>query len=398
MIRGLILFIKVGLIVAAAVYLSKYPGQVSIDWQGWRIDMSLALLALTVLVVTVVVVVVLRAWFGAVHAPGKFMTARRGARRDRGYHALTQGLAAVAAGDAAEAKKLARKADGLLKDPPLTRLLAAQAAQLDGDDQAAERYFEAMLEDKDTAILALRGLMMRALDAGDSAEARRLAEQAHRERPGAAWAADHLIEAMRADGDFDGALAVLTTAARHKAYPAASVKKRRADLILGKARALQRQESFAKALSLTQEAKKLDPANPNAVTMAARLLYRDGKPGKAARVIEDAWRVSPDPALASAYRDVAPDRTDLLAQVKRFERLLAFNPDHEESHLALAEAALDANLWGEARTHIGKVMAETGEDQAAPRVCRLMARLEEQEHGDVEKARVWLMRASENAA
>jgi hypothetical protein len=43
-------------------------------------------------------------------------------------------MVAVAAGDAAEAGRQAKRADALLGDPPLTMLLSAQAAQLNGDD------------------------------------------------------------------------------------------------------------------------------------------------------------------------------------------------------------------------------------------------------------------------
>src|SRR3546814_2760390 len=67
-------------------------------------------------------------------------------------------------------------------------LLSAQAAQLNGDETAARRYFEAMLEKDDTAFLGIRGLLTQALKAGDDAEALRLARRAHRLRPDAAWA------------------------------------------------------------------------------------------------------------------------------------------------------------------------------------------------------------------
>ena len=41
-------------------------------------------------------------------------------------------------------------------------LLSAQAAQLTGDDAAARRYFSGMLEQPETAFLALRGLLLQA--------------------------------------------------------------------------------------------------------------------------------------------------------------------------------------------------------------------------------------------
>jgi HemY protein len=65
------------------------------------------------------------------------------------------------------------------------------------------------------------------------------------------------------------------------------------------------------------------------------------------------------------------------------------NPAARESHVALAEAALDAQLWGEARRHLNDALA-TG---ATPRLCRLMARVEEAEHGELGTVREWLERA-----
>ena len=106
-----------------------------------------------------------------------------------GYRALTQGMVAVAAGDAEEAQKLARKADALLAEPPLTLLLSAQAAQLNGDETARpQRYFTAMLDRAETEFLGLRGLIMQALKRrrrGDGAAPRRARQGAcGRARPG----------------------------------------------------------------------------------------------------------------------------------------------------------------------------------------------------------------------
>jgi HemY protein len=103
-----------------------------------------------------------------------------------------------------------------------------------------------------------------------------------------------------------------------------------------------------------------------------------------------------------------------LARFKGFETLAAQNPAARESHLALAEAALDAQLWGEARRHLDEALTAAappmskpprlgeppgttfdGEGLAGPtpRVCLMMARLEEAEHGAGESMREWLDRA-----
>ena len=55
----------------------------------------------------------------------------------------------------------------------------------------------------------------------------------------------------------------------------------------------------------------------------------------------------------------------------------------------VARAALDAGLWGIARDHL------TGLPDAdiSPKVCHMMAELEEREHGNMAEARKWLNRA-----
>ena len=103
----------------------------------------------------------------------------------------------------------------------------------------------------------------------------------------------------------------------------------------------------------------------------------------------NAWERTPDPELADAYW-AARQADDALKKVQAAQRLARRNPDHIESRIAIATAALEARLWGEARTNLESV---AGPD-APPRVCLLMAELEEAEHGDLARARTWLMRAA----
>lgn len=388
MVRAVLLFIKIGLIVAAALYLAKYPGRVSLDWQGWHVDISASLFALALLVFVILAIIVARMSGGLLGAPGRFMENRRTARRERGYKALTQGLVAVAAGDPQEARRLARKAEALLHDPPLTRLLTAQAAQLEGDSKAATKYFEEMLEDGDMAFLGTRGLLMQAISDGDHAKARELAEKAFNLRPSTGWAARHLLDLQQESGEVDAALKTVETAIRFKALPEGEGKRTKAKLLIAKAQERRGAGDFEQALKLSNQANKLAEDLPEGVTLSARLLALRGKDSKAARLLEDAWRKNPDPSISRAYREIAPQDADPLQQVKRFEHLLSLNPKHKESHIALAEAALKAGLWGNARTHLEIVTKQS--EVPEPRVCRLMAELEESEHGDLEKARYWL--------
>jgi HemY protein len=145
-------------------------------------------------------------------APRAFVRARRARTREKGYRALTQGLVAVAAGDPASAKRFAKKADVLLNEPPLTLLLSAQAAQLGGDEGAAERYFRTMLANPQTAFLGVRGLLMQAVRRGDHGEALLLSRRAQEIQPRTPWVLATRFDLEARAGNWSTAEAVLREA------------------------------------------------------------------------------------------------------------------------------------------------------------------------------------------
>jgi HemY protein len=297
---------------------------------------------------------------------------------------------AAAAGDANEAARQAKRATALIDDPALTQLLSAQAAQLNGEDDAARRYFEGMLEDPNTAFMGVRGLMIQALKSGDRARALELAERAYRLRPDTPWVLRELLDLQVEHGRNEDALKTLDQAAKQKAIPADEVGRRRARLLMEEARKSRREGLTRTALKTAQQALKADPASLEAVRLAATLLREEGKSRKAEKLVEEAWRHEPDPLLAELYRELAPTGTTALGQVKRAEKLAALQPDHAESHVALAIAQMDAQEWEAAERHL-KILED---GRPTPRLARLMARLEEEGKRDLEAARRWLARAA----
>jgi len=394
MLRALVYFVQLALVIAVAVWLAERPGEVAVEWLGYRLEAPVGLLLAAVLLVAAATALGYRAWRFVRRSPRQIARARADSRRRRGYRALTQGMVAVAAGDADEARRQSGRAEVLLNEPPLTLLLAAQTAQLNGDEAAARKYFAAMLERPETSFLGLRGLLTQALRGGDDAEALRLADRAHRERPKAAWAATTLLDLQLRAGDWSGAEGTLRQAAKLRAVAPASAQRRRAVLLTERARTAAAAGPGAgadAAIRLAREAVKLAPGLVPARVLLAGLFARTGKARAASKLIELGWAAAPHPALAAAYAELHPDETPL-ARARRFERLFALNPRHRESHLAVAEAALDAGLWGNARSHFEAAMSEA---RPPARVCRLMARLEEAAPGDPAAVRRWLIEASQ---
>jgi HemY protein len=124
----------------------------------------------------------------------------------------------------------------------------------------------------------------------------------------------------------------------------------------------------------------------------AEALIALGRTRAAGKAIERAWRTAPHPELARLYDGLHPDGAPL-ARLTAAQRLADENADCEDSRVLVAEAALDARLWGEARRHLSLAVAAAPPPGPSRRLCRLMARLEESEHNDAAGARQWLDRA-----
>ncbi|WP_420547028.1 heme biosynthesis protein HemY [Curvivirga sp.] len=395
MIRGLFIFAKIAILAAIGYWLAEQPGHISIELAGWRVDASIGIMALALLILVVALYFVVSLYRAIRKAPKQFQENRALSRREKGYRALTQGLVAVAAGDKLEAQRQSRKANTLLNDPPLTMLLSAQSAQLNGDEKAAEKFFEAMLDHPQAAFLGVRGLMMQAAKEGDQDKALELAQKAHDLRPDTPWVLTELLELQDDAKDWDGALKTVEEAIKAKALPLEEGKKRKAEILMQKARIARDEGNEDIALNLVKRSVRVDPSLAPAVTLYARLLLANGKLRKAEKLIEDAWKLKPNAALAYTYKDLNTSVNEL-EQVKRFEKLTQSNQDHAESHFAMARIALDAALWGEARKQTAPLIDKASQENKtpSPRLCRLMAELEEKEHHDMAKAHHWLELAS----
>lgn len=393
MLRGTLLFVLLAAAMLAVAWVADRPGAVSVVWQGWRVDTSLGVMLAGVVLVALAAAWTFRLWGALIRVPRDFGRWRRERQRRRGYVALTQGLVAVAAGDPREARRHARRADVLLREPPLTMLLSAQAAQLAGDEDQATRHFRQMLKRPETEFLGVRGLLVQANKTGDRARALELARRARALRPRTPWVLTTLFELESQAGDWQGAVSTLRQAGRVHALPQATARRHEAALLIEQSRAARAKGDMRAAVRLAEQAHRAGPNHPAAVAWLAEIYVAAGKGRAAASLVEDQWARHPHPELLVAFRQARPV-AEPLQWVKQVERLVRLAPLHRESLEAMAAASLDAKLWGEARRHLSAAIRASG-DRPSANLCRLMARLEEEENGDPLAGRRWLARAAE---
>lgn len=405
----LILFLVLAAGVAlAAGWFASDPGSVTIEFRGQTYETYVGVLAMGVGAIVVAAVFIYALFAGLIALPKRLRAWRERRRTSKGIRALARGMVAVAAGDAHTAEREAERAAGLGDAAPLTLLLSAQAAQLQGDENAAEDYFRKMLARPDTEFLGLRGLLLQAGRAGDRAAALAYAQRAAELRPDSSWVQRSLFELSVTSGLWDDAERALKRAVRRGAIDEETGACHRAALLLQQSIDAERRGYADEARNLARKAGRTAPGSVPAALRLAELERQAGRLRAARRTIEKAWRSGPHPQLAEAYGPLsengkeASDDARALARVQGIKRLADIHPLHPESHLAVAEAALDARLWGEARGQLEKALGlyESPESLVRPpaRLFRLLARVEEEEKGDTAAAARWLGLAGEAGA
>jgi HemY protein len=386
--RAFLFLIKLALVLAVVVWLADRPGNIVVDWQDWRIETTTSVAVAGLAILIVASALIYSSWRWILGVPRRFAE-RRAAKRARTVQETTaRGLIALAAGDGLTALREARRLGRDGPSEPLGLLLAAQSAVAAGDGAAARRFMHQMLDRPETELAALRGLAAEARRAGDVRRAIALVERAAELAPKLDWPALAEIELHAAEGAHGDAEAALDRAARRRLLSPEAARETKSALALAQSTSAEEKGDHERAAAEAERAAKLAPGSAPALARAARLLGRQGKQRRAEKLIERHWATVAHPDVALAYAELRPEE-DALARVQRFERLRAAAPEHPETLIAIARAALAARLFGEARAALHRA----SEVQPGPRVFALLAALEQAEYGDRDAALRWLARA-----
>lgn len=400
MIRALFFLLKLGVLVAGALWLAAQvgTGSVSIEWRGYLVETTPGVLLLTALGFAAVVMLITSLVRFLFSLPERWRRFRKDVARDDGYRALTQGLVAIAAGDAKRAEKMMLRAQAVLPEQPLTRLLVAQTAQLQGNRVAAQRAFAALVDDPEGAFFGVRGLIADSLAQRDYVAARehlRTADRLQRNRP---WIMRSLFDMEVKTRDWIAAERTLRRAQRAHAMDDATIKASRQVIWVAQAQDIAINQTLAPSVRTAERLRFAEAAyrlnvdfTPASLALADALLAA-GKTNAARKLIRRSWERNPHPQIMMRWQALLP-----MAKVKRdkiygeaeaayhfVNELTALRPDHIESKRALGLAALAARHWRQARP----LLKAAGD-------YRALAELERQETGDEAAARAWLEQAAD---
>ncbi len=136
----LILFILIGIVSVATVYVVDEPGYVMLQWGLWQVELSLVLGVLLVVLAALFIFVAIEVLSGIVRIPGRLGRSYREYREQKKYAASIRGLRQLLLGNWAKAEQLLDGSARYLSQPVIVYLAAAYAAQQQKNLTRRDRY------------------------------------------------------------------------------------------------------------------------------------------------------------------------------------------------------------------------------------------------------------------
>ena len=309
-------------------------------------------------------------------------------RERKGYQALSEGMMALASGEGHLAMTKAARAEKYLRQPQLTNLLTAQAAEMTGDRRKAEETYKKLLADDRTRFVGVRGILKQKLADGQTDLALKLAQKAFALKPNHAETQDVLLQLQAEKADWKGARSTLGAKLKSGTLPRDVHRRRDAVLALSEARDVLDEGKTIEAREAAIEANRLSPDLIPAAIMAARGYIEQGSARYATRVLTKTWTAQPHPDLATVFAEIVPDETSE-ARLKRFKTLVKATPEHPETKMLMAELHIAAEDFPAAKRDIVDLV----ESDPTTRSLTLMAAIERGAGAEDSIVRGWLTRA-----
>lgn len=388
MIRLMIFLVVTAALAFLAAWLADNPGQVTVEVAGYVVQTRLGVMLGLVAALGFVLALLLELLGWLRRTPRRLRVRRERLRERKGYQELSMGLIAAAAGDLTGARVHSQRAQRLLGSDPAAMLLSAQAAQLDGREDVARERFEAMLGNRETELLALRGLLAQALRAGDREEALRLARRAQARSPNTPWVVTTLLDLQTRSGLWHEALRSVDDLQRLRQIEPATAARRRAVLHHMLALAHRDRGQTREALKHARRTLEFAPGFAPGAVLFAECARQAGRSAEARKGLERAWGTQPHPMIAKAYAELVQNET-ALERLKRCQRLAELQPNRFETHIALGELALAAGDHDKARSHVERALALSPTAGA----YRLMAEIARRSGAPAEQIQAWLEKA-----
>lgn len=385
MFRSIIIFFKIGLLTALAIWLVNNTGRVEITLSDYSIETSLSVVVLGLLILATLIYFIrnfIKKIFNTKERVSDFFYNRK---QRVAYKALLSSLSFIETGDTDNKIINIEKVKDFYNGKELFDYFKAKLCLLLGDNSGAEYYYKKLLEVSEAKFLALYGLIRINQRKEDYKSALLLADDAYKIQPSSFWLLETLFNLLVKNECFQRAQIILSKMHNLNYLTKDQLNTKSALLWVDYTKKIKEytlQEKYLK------KAYGIAPKLYEVVIPYVNCLNNLGKKKYADKILKKIWIISPNYKVVDTFVNInkSIDSVQLAKKVADFCKLV---PENKDIHLILARVYLDAKLWGKTRVQLKKFKPE----ELTIKICRMFAELEISENKNYSAANKWLERA-----
>lgn len=355
--KFLIFLICILILSLFSLWLMENPGTVVISWIDYEITTSMAALIAFIVFISVIIYI-LRLPVLFIHFIKRSLVHQKQKNKEI---LLQQILNAIASQDEQAGIKLSTRIDKIYSTNSSLNLLLKALLKPSPD------IYQKLSELPETELAGFKGLIQIEQKNGNLEAALTLCEKAILKYKNIPWLVQETLYLQVLNEKWENALNTLEQIKKLKIESEQHYKNQKATLLL--------------KLNKPFEAYKTAPWLPQAALEAAK-----ANPKKAESILTRAWEETPSWELYKAYTNLFQKETPLV-RYKKIEKLVSKHPGNKISYLALADSALQAKLWGQAKKELDDYLAAYTLTVPA---ATMMAFYEQEARHDTKEAQKWI--------
>ena len=392
MIKFILIILQIFLILLLVLFLINNSLVISIEFKDFIYSFSSSFFLLFFIIFFLIIFIIQNFYFKSKSIFLNFRINKKIKLKEKGYNAFVEGMIAIANKDYKKALTESKKMSNHLDDnPSLSLLLKSEVFKIEKRYDQLSLIYEKMIKKKNTENLGLRGMMEHYLRAQDYHHAFLYGNKLFDNNPFIEKIYDTLVSIVTKTNNWQE-LEKITNKALQKKIINKKISQENISIAFYEIAKIKKYSEPRESSKLISKALDLRKNFPPYVELYIELLIEEKKYKIAKKFLKQVWSQLPYTNYKFIIENLALNSKDNLLEMTKF--IVGSSYQNEDSKILLVEASIKNKEWDKARELIVSLI----DVQPKKNVCLLMAKIEEGDSNDIQKANSWKMRSDSGIA
>ena len=380
MFKVFLLFLVTSFIGFFTIWLKNEPGNISISWYGWLIEMSMPILILSFILIflllSFILIFIKRIYF----LPKKIKYQINNKRNSTAMKNIINAYSAKGMEEIELAKYYSNKAKRLNKSP-LKLLLDMEINK--SYDEYEKNIFIEMMKYPETKLLAIKTITNNYLKENDILKALSTINLIPKSKKTPNWFFYKLLQLNILNNDWDNILLSVDYIYKYTNISSKEYNQLKGQIYYSKAIYLFENNNFKEALKNVDTSLKFIPSFSSSIVLRSKIIY-DDSPKEAIKYIKDSWKKFSHPDIVNLINEINFNKNKSYT-LKLVKDIIKNGRNSYNNNLLLASASINANSWKTARQALQNIPSE----KWTKNTFIMMADIELKENGNEKLSNQW---------